>query len=135
MQHARESIYNALQKHGCRITNARKEIISAFVRSKRPLTIAELAKRVSADEASVYRNLHVLSDLGVLEEIPLSNNVANKQKKYALTDGHHHHIVCTTCGHTEHIPCTGISKTIRHKAFARVKTHDVTYYGSCTACG
>ena len=81
--------------------------------------------------ASVYRALALLSELGVLQRVP----VAGGSARYELVGpggDHHHHLVCDDCGATTPFEDEGLERAIgrlsRRTAYA-VQAHDVT----CTA--
>ncbi len=125
-------ILEQLQASGARVTNARKQIISVLVSAQEPLAIQDMVLRVSVDEVSVYRVVALLKKLRLVEEIIVSGIPT----RYALSHGHHHHIVCGMCGHTVHIPCTKetFASVPSHLDFDTIGEHTVTYDGVCTKC-
>lgn len=51
-------------------------------------------------------------------------------------EGHHHHLVCTSCGSVEHAPCP-LGDDLTHAAGSagfRITGHEVTLWGLCRAC-
>ena len=91
-------------------------------------------KRVGV--ASVYRALALLSELGVLQRVP----VAGGSARYELAGpggDHHHHLVCDDCGATTPFEDEALERAIgrlsRRTAYA-VQAHDVTLHGTCPDC-
>lgn len=131
MSTASMNIETELSARGYRITRVRRELCTALQNAKAPLTIRDLARTVSADEASVYRFVRTLLTEDLAEEI-----VARGEKpRYAVKGDHHHHVVCTGCGFTEHVPCAYTPRVPKTLAgFATVADHDLTFYGRCLSC-
>jgi Fe2+ or Zn2+ uptake regulation protein len=119
-----------LRNDGSRVTRAREEIVEALVSAHDPVTVADLTRRVLADEASVYRTVERLKSLGLLEEVRYPDGTT----RYALVLDHHHHIVCTNCGYTAHLACVGEIAPPAHPRFSEIVNHTITYYGLCTSC-
>ena len=67
----------------------------------RPLTtneIAERGKKHGLVLSSVYRNLVVLESSGVVARVVGWDDSLRYELAEALTDHHHHHLVCVECG-------------------------------------
>jgi Fe2+ or Zn2+ uptake regulation protein len=129
---ALEAAYTKIQASGLRLTDARKEILETIAKHRAPITIQDIASCTDVDQATVYRNITTLTEVGVLEEI----NTAAHPTRYALGHGHHHdHLACTNCGLVVHIACTLPTAPLpQHPQFAHIDHHEVTYYGICHAC-
>ena len=130
MKSATTTLLETLSQRGYRCTEARKAICEVLETSSVPLTLQAIAKAVDVDTASVYRTIRMLQAEGLLEEVVRKNG----QTAYAPVTHHHHHLVCTDCDRIEHVPCLGNIKTPRHRSFAKVNEHEVTFYGLCTEC-
>lgn len=130
MKPATNFLIEALVERGYRVTTARRQLCEALISQKDPVTIQTLVKLVDADEASVYRTVHVLKKEGLLEEISVHNDVS----RYSTAIHHHHHVVCRNCHTIAHVPCTGRIPSISHPDFDHVDNHEVTYYGVCVQC-
>lgn len=125
------TILSTLRSRGYRITPARTTIVEMLAYTPTPLTIQEVSERVSVDEVTVYRTISLLLEESLLEEIP----IVGGPTRYALAHDHHHHLVCTQCNYIEHLPCSTKSLPVPHsKQFARINSHEVTYYGICNTC-
>jgi Fe2+ or Zn2+ uptake regulation protein len=127
-----ERITRAIQKQGGRLTVPRKKIITHLGTAKKPQTISEIAGECGLDEVSVYRNIAYLKSIGFLEEIQTPEGA----RRFALTEDHHDHIVCTDCGFIAHVACDERKQHAHpsHRDFAHITTHTLTYYGTCAHC-
>ncbi len=130
MSKASKAIIEKLSERGHRITGARKAVIEILSNDHAALTIQALAKRAAADEASVYRTMHLLLAEGLVEEI----QVRGGRSRFALTGHHHHHAVCRGCGTVAHVPCAEALQPPQIAGFAELDEHEVTFYGLCNAC-
>ena len=89
-------------QHDQRYTSQRRLIVTVLAAADRPLIIQQLIKRASSTkkvlaQRSLYRNLVVLENVGVVQRVFSTDEVA----RYELNDeilGHHHHLVCSKCG-------------------------------------
>jgi len=81
-----------------RYTTSRRRLIAALQAGDGPLTITQI---VAADQtlpqSTVYRNLTILEEVGVVTRIVTSDDFARYELAEQLT-GHHHHLICTNCG-------------------------------------
>jgi Fur family transcriptional regulator, ferric uptake regulator len=79
-------------------TAGRRELVGLLASVGRPATIPDLlATRPRLTQSSVYRNLAVLEQVGVVQKVVSSDDRA----RYELAEdlmGHHHHMICVSCG-------------------------------------
>lgn len=80
---------------------------------------------------TVYRNLALFSELGILEETELEGE--RKYQLSCLTDHHHHHLICLTCGKTRVIESCPMDDVPALKDFD-VTGHKFEVYGYCNEC-
>ena len=130
-----------LSEHGHRLGGARTAVVEALGRHGGCLDADELVASLRRDGqrvgvASVYRALALLSELGVLQRVP----VAGGSARYELVGpggDHHHHLVCDDCGATASFEDEALERAIgrlsRRTAYA-VQAHDVTLHGTCPDC-
>lgn len=132
MKDATAEVLLELSNRGYRITRARKELVKKLAMQPQPVSVQDLCGLLpSVDEASVYRTIHTLLQEGFLEEI----TTHGESSRYALSHGHHHHVVCTGCGWMEHVSCEAARlRTAVPRSFKTVETHEVTLYGLCKKC-
>ena len=95
------SVTNRLRGSGQRFTPSRRSLVDILAGAGRPLTIQEIVDgRPDLAQSSVYRNLVVLQQAGVVRRVVTGTDFARYELDEALTD-HHHHLVCTSCGTVE----------------------------------
>ncbi|MCF6243563.1 MAG: transcriptional repressor [Sulfurovum sp.] len=95
----------------------------------------EVAKtHPSLSLATVYKNIILMVDNGVLAEVPIEG----KKSKYELVKSDHIHLVCTECGevedrpHNENADALFISMT-KEENFSLSK-QQINLYGVCVHC-
>jgi Fe2+ or Zn2+ uptake regulation protein len=125
-----------------RLTSGREQLIDVLAAADRPLTIPEiLRRRRGLAQSSVYRNLVVLEDAGVVHRIVTHDEFARYELADDLT-GHHHHLVCATCGRVEDLPASdalersldaAVARAARTSGF-RVSHHRLDLVGVCARC-
>lgn len=93
-----EEIAALLSKAEQRYTTSRRRLVATLQAGDGPITINQI---VSADQtlpqSTVYRNLTILEDAGVVTRIITSDEFARYELAEHLT-GHHHHLICSDCG-------------------------------------
>jgi Fe2+ or Zn2+ uptake regulation protein len=81
-----------------RYTPVRRTIVDVMVKSSTPLTIGDLLDRLTdVPQSSLYRNLAVLEQAGVVERVKTSGDTGRYELSERLA-GHHHHLICSKCG-------------------------------------
>lgn len=131
-----------LRRLNQRVTPNRETIIAALAAARRPLTIPEILRaRRGLAQSSVYRNLVVLEEAGVVRRIVTGGEFARFELAEDLTD-HHHHLVCERCGSVEDVPAqaglersvaTAASQIARSTGF-RTQHHRFDLVGVCRDC-
>ncbi len=82
---------------------------------------------------TVYRNLEVLSDAGVIQRVEM----AGAPRHYDLTVKPHYHIRCLRCGKVEDVAITSLADLERQAQAAtgyQVVAHQVELVGFCPQC-
>jgi len=64
----------ALRNAGLRISTPRRLVLEALFAATGPVSAADLARELSLDESSVYRNLEVLEQFGVVRHVHLGHS-------------------------------------------------------------
>jgi Fur family ferric uptake transcriptional regulator len=81
-----------------RYTSNRRVLVDLLDATSHPVTIAEvLVLRPDLAQSSVYRNLAVLEQSGVVNRVVATDEFTRFELAQDLTE-HHHHLICTTCG-------------------------------------
>jgi len=135
-----------LKKHGMRITNSRKIIFELLLKAKKSLSAKEIFeqtssnKKLKTDLASVYRNLDMLTDVGLTHRF--------QDGKYRLcdhdvSDHHHKHIHmlfnCTLCSQSEELSshsssvCKLANELTKHAKLLK-ETNEIVVQGICKKC-
>lgn len=125
-----------------RYTSNRRGLVDALVGSGRPLTPAELAAGGDKALSSLYRNLGVLEDAGVLRRVASTDGQARYELAEELTE-HHHHLVCRSCGRVEDVDAsprlesamTRVMEQIAAASGFRPEEHRLDVVGLCADCG
>ena len=131
-----------LRSHRARLTASRSRLVDVLAAAERPLTIPEiLGSRGGLAQSSVYRNLVVLEQAGVVRRLTTHDDHARYELTEELT-GHHHHIVCSQCGLVKDVPASAdleqsvavaAARTARATGF-RVDHHRLDLVGVCGRC-
>ncbi len=121
-----------------RMTNQREIILRELVKSKQHLTADELydivkkaMPRISL--ATVYRNLEILSEAGIIGKLEISG----RQKRFDYDPEDHDHIYCVVCHRVDNL---NIERTgDETKKMDAVEGYTVTGYrleivGICESC-
>ncbi len=81
-----------------RYTSGRRALVDVLVSAARPLSIPQiLVADPSIPQSSVYRNLTVLEQAGVVRKLAGGDEFSRFELAEELTN-HHHHLVCVSCG-------------------------------------
>jgi Fur family transcriptional regulator, ferric uptake regulator len=137
------SIGARLEDAGQRYTSQRRTIVEAIAGAGRPVTTPEVLSRCGhrLSQSSVYRNLAVLADAGVLRRLP-GGDFDLFELDEALSGHHHHHLHCTSCSvvidvpagsRLEHAVAAEVEALAADLGFA-VEGHSVDLYGRCADC-
>ncbi len=129
----------ALRRNGGRITRARRALIEAIESSPRPLRPRELqaalaARGVRMDRVSVYRNVALLLELGLVHRVVGSRAVRPCPQKEQRC---HHAIVCTECGSAREFHSDALERAlfqVRRATRYRVQGHVLELRGVCERC-
>jgi len=110
-----------------------KEVILVQARPLSPMEILQEAQKIvpRMGLATVYRNLRLLQDDGVVREV----NIPGDAPRYEEAGkGHHHHFSCFRCGKVFEIPgcCSEVNSLVPPGWIQEF--HELTFYGTCGAC-
>jgi Fur family transcriptional regulator, ferric uptake regulator len=138
----RDTVVSRLRGVQQRLTPNREAIIEILAATSRPLTIPEvLEARAGLAQSSVYRNLVVLVEAGIVHRIVTNDEFARFELAEDLL-GHHHHLICSVCGTIEDVPPNArLEQSLRHAvdqiAVAtgfHTHTHRIDLVGWCRRC-
>ncbi len=84
--------------------------------------------------ATVYKNIILMVEKGVLVEVPITG----KKAKYELAKEDHIHLVCTQCGEVEDKPHNGATdelfNTMTEAENFTLNKQQINLYGVCSHC-
>jgi Fur family transcriptional regulator, ferric uptake regulator len=134
------SIFDSLKAGGKKLTKPRKAILAILERSALPVTAAEVhdrlkKERMPADLVTVYRNLAMLQELGLVNPVGLHEG----QMRYEVRHGreHHHHIQCRGCGKIVDLmlcPLKKLTELVETRTKFAVEGHALEFFGWCPQC-
>jgi Fur family ferric uptake transcriptional regulator len=121
-----------------RITPQRKVILEVLGTADCHLTADEVYKivRVRLPRISlgtVYRNLEILSQLGMIQKLELGGI----QKRFDGKTQDHYHLRCLTCGRIEDVlmePQTVLEELVEELTDYKVLGHRLEFVGLCLSC-
>ncbi len=129
-----------LQGHGCRLTDARRAVMSILASSKTALTpqeIYDLARDndLSLGIASVYRTLEILANLNLIQQI---HQPGGCQAYWPTLVGHEHFMICKECGRMEIFEGTDdlneLFQKVEEKSGYQIQEHWLQLFGVCEQC-
>lgn len=121
---------------GFRVTQKRLLILRELTKLRTPTSHAELSQRLAGlglDRVTIYRNLHSLSEAGLLVKTRLGDNVwrFDLTSSRSVEHSHHPHFVCSDCGQVACLPADSVS--LRGEAM-RNQVAEVQLRGRCKTC-
>ncbi|MFC4558698.1 Fur family transcriptional regulator [Virgibacillus kekensis] len=126
----------SLKKRGYKTTAKRKDILSFFAKADGYRTAKDLLqhmepayKGISFD--TVYRNLHLFDEVGILETTELNGE---KHFRISCNQQHHHHFICKDCGKTKAINVCPMDQVESDLGNYAIEGHKFEIYGLCPLC-
>jgi Fe2+ or Zn2+ uptake regulation protein len=124
-----------------RYTTNRRDVVVTLLAAGGPRTIPELqGAGAGRAQSSLYRNLSVLEEAGVVHRVPTVDGVARYELSEDLTD-HHHHLVCRQCGTVEDFAAPAAVERAVDRAMQEaaasgfsVESHRLDLVGLCARC-
>ncbi|HJL19634.1 MAG TPA: transcriptional repressor [Sandaracinaceae bacterium LLY-WYZ-13_1] len=123
-----------LVTRGLRVTRQRLALLAEMTRRRGPLSHAQLTARLSQlNRATVYRNLQVLTDRGVLVRAQMPDRVWRYQLPGRDADSHrrHPHFVCEACGH---VHCLPPGEVVLRRRTIGGEVASIQVRGTCDRC-
>lgn len=121
-----------------RMTHQREIILAELQRSKTHPTADELYERIKRklpriSLATVYRNLEILSEAGLIRKLEISG----RQKRFDWDPGEHDHVFCTQCQRVDNITAPGHVvpplEPTQEKGY-RITGCRIEFFGLCPKC-
>ena len=93
-----DEITTLLRQEDQRYTKGRRALVATLRAEGQPVTIPQILDASDGlAQSSVYRNLVVLEEAGVVTRIVTNDDFARYELAERLTH-HHHHLICSSCG-------------------------------------
>ena len=113
-------------------------MVEIFYNEKRYMTAKEIMRQMEESYPSlsydtVYRNLTLLEELGILESTELEGE---RQYRFSCSSGehHHHHVICTKCKKTIHFEMCPMTMLNAMFDGFQITAHKFEIYGYCKDC-
>ncbi len=134
-----------LSENHYKMTPQRKEILQIFIENKNDHHLSaeevyEILKTKDFDFglATVYRNVELLSSLGILSRVNFDDGRTRYELNSADPRTHqHHHLICLKCRKIiefEEDLLENLEKVINEKSGFDIVNHEVKFYGYCSDC-
>jgi Fe2+/Zn2+ uptake regulation proteins len=128
---------NTMSRHGWRITEQRKRLAQIFVDHDGYLSpkdvydqLSKYYPNVSFD--TVYRNLRMLSEMGVLEHFYFIEG--GLKFRESCNSHHHHHLICVNCEKTLAFEDCPMELGVKLPGSFKILRHRFEVYGLCEEC-
>jgi len=137
-----DQVASQLRDADQRYTTSRKRLVAALQAGDGPLTITQIVETdQTLPQSTVYRNLTVLEEVGIVARIVTSDDFARYELAEHLTE-HHHHLICTACGHVADFSLDATTETALDQALETAAsqagfsadTHRLDLLGTCEDC-
>ena len=125
-------------QHGIAVTHQRQvlyEVMRGMDGHPSPEEIyARVKRRVPAISlATVYKNIHLFVESGVLREVSLHHG----SRRVEMNEAHHHHMVCSRCKSISDVDATELGLPAERKELPGgflVERYAVDVIGICARC-
>lgn len=129
---------NLLKEFGLKVTKARILVLESLEKSKYPLDIETLYKKIKKskiDLATLYRTMSSFEEKGIIRRVDLRKDTV----LYEMNRGHHHHIVCIKCREIEDFENKELEKVLniisrKSLKFKNITDHSLEMFGLCREC-
>ncbi len=134
-----ERIVEQLRETGMRKTEALEELLRAMLDHHRPFLLSELGESPGLsgrDQATVYRLVMKLKDLGFVRQISLGEKGNHFQ--LILADHHHDYLLCRECGEITEVPFACVLSELESRLSKELGwkslSHSLAFQGVCPEC-
>lgn len=129
-----------LREAGYKLTHARLTVLQVLGDHSKHLTSTQVIDAVAAIDptigrASVFRTLDLLTELALIR--PTYIDGSGTPAYVLLPNGHHHHIVCTSCNRVIEFDDCGLAELeqrLESQYQVKLTGHLLEFYGRCALC-
>lgn len=134
-----EEVMELLKDAGVRITPQRQAILQHLLETKDHPTADDIYKALAArfpnmSVATVYNNLRVFKELGIVSELTFGD----ASSRFDANIKHqHYHVICKECGKIqdyEHPSLKMLEREAAEKTGFQIDSHRLELYGLCPEC-
>jgi Fur family ferric uptake transcriptional regulator len=133
--------WRLLEAAGVRPTAVRQAVLQRLLRSRRPLSQAELMEALRAgrrrfDRVTIYRTLATLKRVGLLHSVQGTDGIwryATPAPTAPGCPGNHPHFLCLSCGRMLCLPGQSLPR-VEVPEGAAVRGKQLVIYGYCPRC-
>ena len=140
-----QDLRGKLSEHKYKMTPQRKEILQIFIENcdGQHLSAEEVYELLREKDfdfglATVYRNVELLTSLGILNRIDFGDGRSRYELSTADPQIHqHHHLICLKCKKViefEEDFLDDVEKIISEKSEFQIINHEVKFFGYCKDC-
>ncbi|WP_409343152.1 Fur family transcriptional regulator [Paenibacillus sp. MBLB4367] len=137
--HTDQTVHEILQsmvKKGWRITEQRRTLATLFAHADGYLSPRDVYDHMTKKYPgmsfdTVYRNLRLLSEMGVLEQFYLNDGLKFKAR---CQSHHHHHLICLSCEKTYTFEFCPMPSVPELPASFDIVSHRFEIFGYCSDC-
>ena len=129
---------DTLKSTGVRITPQRHAILEYLIHSMIHPTADDIYKALEGkfpnmSVATVYNNLRVFRDVGLVKELTFGDAAS----RFDFVTGDHYHMICESCGKIVDFHYPGLNEVehlASHVTGFQVNSHRLEVYGTCPDC-
>jgi Fur family zinc uptake transcriptional regulator len=126
-----------MSRNGWRITDQRKTLAQIFTNEDRYFSPKDVydqmcIKYPSVSFDTVYRNLRMMSEMGLLEQFYFLDG--GLKFKGSCLSHHHHHLICVNCEKTVTFDYCPMDQQMPLPGNYKIINHRYEIYGICEEC-
>jgi Fur family transcriptional regulator, ferric uptake regulator len=129
-----------LKHAGYKLTTARVTVLEAIEQLGGHVTSSQVLEAVnqrddSIGRASVFRTLDLLTRLSIIRPTYIESSLTPCY--VLLPNGHHHHVVCTSCNRViefEECDLEAMTQALEKRLNVKLTGHLLEFYGECADC-
>jgi Fur family zinc uptake transcriptional regulator len=131
----KEEAVNILHEHGCKLTPQRDIILNTLLSIDGYTTVKDIYSNIKKEQPcispdTVYRNLELLSSIGILDKTSMGRSMVYEMHRSA----HTHIMKCLMCGKVERLDICPLDYCLNRIKDFQVVEHHIEILGYCNKC-